>query len=222
MLAPVLLAALAALAAAPPLSTPEQMLDEGVALYRNLEFGRAQAKLSELVTLSPPKPLRARAHLYLGLIAFENLRAAAADEEFQLAMADDSAIELPLGTSPKARIAFAKSRAVLARKLEATSAPLDATLTDPFAEAPAPRPRRSHALSWTLGALGLAAAAVAAVGAGELVGYGSFVGSANASPGGVTAAQAGSARSAARAWQIVSPVCAGLAVAGFVTAGLAW
>ncbi|HUB09346.1 MAG TPA: hypothetical protein VMB50_20245 [Myxococcales bacterium] len=217
------LTALALMLAAPTSESAAKLVDEGVAFYRNFQDTRAEAKLRAALLVEPPAQLLAQAHLYLGLIAFNALKPVEARSEFELAIADDSTIELPIQASPKARIAFAEARADLANQLaRVVPAPaLPVALTDPYAEVAKPTPR-SHALGWTLGALGVAAAIVAVVGAMEVVSYDSFVGSVNAAPGSVTASAAASARASAQGWQVAAPICGAFAVAGVVTAAVTW
>jgi tetratricopeptide (TPR) repeat protein len=168
----------------------QRELDQAISEFESFHDERAARALRELLARHPSSAIVARAHLYLGLILFNQSRSDAAREEFKQAMEADPGIELPVDVSPKARLAFAEARQQLSREIEAAppAAPASppspgptvlvmappAATSPPTAEIHAQAPHRSHWLAWTLGAVGVAAGAVAVYGGAEVLSYDSI------------------------------------------------
>ncbi len=210
-------------------SQREEELQRALKLFESFQDEKASAALRELLTRRPPAAVVSKAHLYLGLILFNGNKSEEARDEFKLAMRADPAIELPLGLSPKTRLAFDEARQELSREVSAAPeparpppAPSAATSLTPgvvVQATEAPR-RRSHWLTWTLGALGVAAGAVAVYGGVELLNYGSMVKSGAAAPGSVSASQLDATN--APFWSVGWIVAAAVGAAGVTSAGLVW
>jgi hypothetical protein len=217
------LVALQLLAAAP--AAPEVTLARAIQRFDGFDSAGAAALLHQLLARSPPLHVAAKAHLYLGLIAFNALEAEAAQRELRLAVETDPSIELPATVSPKARLAFAKAqREELARLTASPPLGARARRTAPAAAVEEPPPRgRTHALAWTLGALGLAAGVVAIVGGVEIASFNSGVNAVNAgSAPPPSSGLAASQRSAAQTWQIAAIACSVAAAAGLTAAAFTW
>lgn len=163
-----LLASSAARAEAPP------AIVDAVRLYEAMDDARASAALQKILLGNPPGEVAAKAHLYLGLIAFQAFHPDQARAEFRKAIEANPAIDLPPNASPKVRIAFGEARQAVARQFEAPDlapAPprarvanhdglIDAGLGSPAeakAAAPAPPGGGIPAGTWWLGGFGLAA-----------------------------------------------------------------
>jgi hypothetical protein len=177
-------------------------LGEAIVAFEKLRDEDAADLLHAVLIRDPPSPIRAKAHLYLGLIALNAVRTDEAREQFKIALSANATIELPPYASPKAQLVFAEAETQRRRDLQRSlSAPLSGESPAVAVVAPvaAPAPAavsRSHALSWVLVAVGAAALATGIYGAVDLASYKSMA----ASPGNNTQPQLASARSAALFW----------------------
>jgi hypothetical protein len=125
-------------------------------------------------------------------------------------VAIDPAVEAPVGISPKTRYLFDQVRNRALAEPPAAAPP--EAVTEPQPEAHG----RSHALAWSLGAVGIAAAGFATWGFVEVVDYNSLASKAQ-TKGATDAAQFNS--TSAQIWQptaIVLTVVAALGLAGAV------
>ena len=89
-------------------------LDDGIAFYNALDTERAQQRLraaSRAWDLQPP--LRAKAFIYLGMLAFELGRSAEAKRAWQAALTLDADRAPPPTSSPKILRAFERTRRTL-------------------------------------------------------------------------------------------------------------
>ncbi len=233
-LAQVLVALSGAPTAAPPASM-EGALDDAVQFFESFEDERAAMKFRALLARSPPGEIAARAHLYLGLIAFDDIKPDLAKVEFRRALEANPAIDVPSKASPKARLAFAAVRHALEVEMEgAASAPKSpaaerapaAATTAPSAETAQESPSHSHTAAYVLGAVTLALAVLAVYGGIQVVNYNSMIGTGNGSGNGVvptyTSDQIASAHGPASFWAVGWPVAAGLGAAGLTGTVLTW
>ena len=171
------------LASAPP-SFPE--LSPAIQAYQHLDDRRAIQGFQAILATNPPREVAAKAHLYLGLLAFNALKLELADEEFKRAIRADPTIEVPPDSSPKAALIFAEARQEVTKEVERPEAPTrlrpasangDTLLVDQAGHPIAPA--RSHLLSFVLGGVGLALGLVAVVGGAQVISYDSYVDSLN-------------------------------------------
>jgi hypothetical protein len=233
---------LLALSGSPPSSaaapSPRSALREAVQLFENFEDERAAAAFKALLARAPPGEVAAEAHAYLGLIDFNAFRPDDAKVEFRRALEANSAVDLPLAASPKARLAFGQVRRDLEAEIEAgapakkrpppapeaTGAP--AFEPAPFAAtAPAveqPGPSGSHTAAFILGAATLVFAGLAIYGGVEVLNYSSMVGAGQVGAPKYSLDQLNSARGPASFWAVGWPVSAGLSAAGVVGTALTW
>jgi hypothetical protein len=93
-----------------PLVQARVQLDAGVRALNNFEDDHAFRILTRLLTQQPPSAIAAKAHVYLGMIAFNRLDIDGAREEFRKAVTIDPSMEPPLTMAPKARLAFSEAR----------------------------------------------------------------------------------------------------------------
>jgi hypothetical protein len=107
------------LASGPARAAPAPSLDEAVGWYQAMDDARAADAFARILAAAPPGEVAAKAHLYLGLIAFNAFHPDQARAEFEKAILANPAIDLPPTVSPKARIAFAEARRNVTRELEA-------------------------------------------------------------------------------------------------------
>ncbi|MHB8417260.1 MAG: tetratricopeptide repeat protein [Myxococcales bacterium] len=183
----------------------EAELATAIQLFESFDDERAAAALHRLVERHPPSALAARAHVYLALIALNDVRPDAAHEEFKRALRTDPLIELPLGSSPKARLAFSEAQHDLRFEMQLGS-PAAPAAASAISQPPVSR-RHPSALAWTLIALGIAAEAVAAYGAYEVQSYHSLAG---APPGTISQTALKASFAGANAWKDVwIPVAVG-------------
>jgi hypothetical protein len=157
-------------------------LRQAIHEYETFAVDKARGGFEELIGKSVPREVRAKAHFYLGLIAFDAGQTDRTFEEFAAALAENPAIEPPPGSSPKVELAFSQARAdVFKESIRATEVPAPALALTPAAPpitAQEAAPRKSHALSWVLGGAGAVAAVVAIYGGVQVANYESFVNSA--------------------------------------------
>lgn len=193
-------------------------LREAIQAYQNLDDSRAVMAFRSILEKAPPREVAAKAHLYLGLIAFNAIHPDLADGEFRKAIEANPAIDAPPDCSPKARLAFAEARQEVTREL----AKLELGAAAPLAalqKVERPRPTRGHVLSLTLGGVAIALGVVAAIGGAQVVSYNSLVSSANSDKGQTPAARVVSAQGSANFWRygwIASVVAAGGALTASV------
>ena len=112
-------------------------LRQAVQLFNQFNDEEASAALRELLRHAPRAPVAAKAHLYLGLIAFNELDMDAAHRELQQAILLYPAIELPANSSPKARIEFGEIQRRLATSGQGNASVLVLPATQPRAASPA-------------------------------------------------------------------------------------
>src|SRR5580658_9442377 len=96
-------AALLSMSAAP--RARADSLDAGKELYHQLNYPSARLELTNAISLPDPHQ-RAEAYLYLGLINIVEGDEGAGRQSFRAAVALDSLLQLPPGTSPKIRRMF--------------------------------------------------------------------------------------------------------------------
>jgi tetratricopeptide (TPR) repeat protein len=168
-----LLASSAAHAEVPP------TMDQAVGFYEAMDDVRAAAAFEKILRGHPPGEVAAKAHLYLGVIAFNAFHPDQARAEFQKAIEANPAIDLPRSVSPKAAISFAEARRAVTRELEVPDATPEGTaaassargqpgrVAPPAATTATAQPSSGGipAGSWWLGGFGLAA-----LGAGTVLG----------------------------------------------------
>ena len=200
------LAAPAAGKAAPP------TLQQAIPLFDNFADAAAEDAFRAILAAKPRRETAARAHLYLGLVAVNQLKIDQALDEFRAALLSDATLDLIRGASPKARLAFAEARRDLEGQLATPVPPPEAPapastppVDVPWTEAQEPPPSHSHALGITLLAIGAACAGTAIYGGVDLLEYQSQVSTANQSPRTVTfdpavASSRGQANFWAAAW----------------------
>jgi predicted nucleic acid-binding protein len=111
---------LVALAASAPVAraSPQDdaRLTRAIQLFNAFNDEEATTALRELLRHAPRASVAAKAHLYLGLIAFNTLDIDAAHHELEQAILLYPALELPANSSPKARIEFAEIQRRLASR----------------------------------------------------------------------------------------------------------
>jgi tetratricopeptide (TPR) repeat protein len=221
-------------------ATPASTLQAGIKAYKRLDDDKAIAAFQEVLASNPPSELAARAHLYLGLIAFNAIHPDEAREEFKKALEANSAIEVPKGTSPKAQLAFAEARRALTRELATPDVPAPTAPQanpTPISQQPPPDPvvgpplvvaeppatsSSSHILAFTLGGVAVACAVVAIVGGIQVANYNSLAAQANKDPGSVPGSSLVSSQGSANFWRI-GWIAFAVAGAGSATAGvLTW
>lgn len=140
-----------------------QILD-AIGHYRNLDDEGATALLNAVLAGKISSEQAAQAHMYLGLIAFNALRAEDAREQFKLALAASPYAEIPTDASPKAKLLLAQIRAELLQESQSAAE----TTERPPAEATAvqPAPTETRAGRWYAWVTAAAAAAALGVGVG--------------------------------------------------------
>jgi hypothetical protein len=208
-------------AAAPAAGTAAQHFDRGVAYFRAFDDGHAQTEFDAVLALDPPGEMAARARVYLGLIAFNAIRPDPAQQQFEAALLENPAVELPADASPKARMSFDEARQRVARRMASgqskpgTQPPESAP---PAAVEATSSPSHSHALSITLGAIGLVAVGVGVYGAVEVAQYNSLID--QAPQGNVQSSQLTSL--SAGFWAVAWIPFVAVGAAGLTAAGFTW
>lgn len=87
-------------------------LEDGIAFYENLDTERALERLNAAAKASDlGQKDRARAHLYLGMVHFENGSRPDAEKAWKSAFELDKNVDVPKGTSPKTIEAIEAARA---------------------------------------------------------------------------------------------------------------
>ncbi len=210
--------------------TAQRDLQEAIGLFEAFEDERAATLFQALLTRSPPGQIASKAHLYLGLIAFNRFDPDEAKSEFRRALEANPANDLPPEASPKARMAFAETRRDFLAELEKGTHPsstpraaeIPAAATTVPAEVEQPAPSHSHAAAYVLGAVTLVLAGLAVYGGVEVLNYNSTVSAANVAPAGSRATYSADAHGPAAFWAVGWPVAAGLGAAGAVGTVLTW
>jgi hypothetical protein len=163
------------LIAAAPATTSAKQLRHAIELMDRLDFDQANAALHKLLDGNPSPSEAAKAHLYLGVIAFNTLQIDLARSEFRMALAMNPAIELPFDSSPKARTVFAQVQRDINRESAEAPVPLAPRAEPVLAAAPLlmvseppPSPKMRHPIPATFW-IGVGVAA-AATGAGVALG----------------------------------------------------
>lgn len=110
-------------------------LKKAVALYNDLNDAAAAKELQALLRTELTDDVAGKAHVYLGLIAFNALHTTEARDQFKRALTLDPTLDLPVGVSPKARLAFAEARHQLQLEM---AKPVERAAGPPPAPAPAP------------------------------------------------------------------------------------
>ncbi len=107
-----------AFAARPARASPqdETRLERAIQLFNEFRDEEATVALRELLRHAPRATVAGKAHLYLGLIAFNTLDMDAAHRELEQAILLYPALELPANSSPKARIEFGEIQRRLANR----------------------------------------------------------------------------------------------------------
>ena len=170
------LIALLGLSAPAAAQDSRRSLGQAILLFENFEDAKAEAIFRALLRHAPSRAVAGKAHLYLGLIAMNELDSDRAMEEFKAALLVEPALDFVRGGSPKARLAFEEARHALEGQLRssepetpprpalaappATVAPEAAVSPPVQTQAAVAVPRSSHALAIALGAVGLVAAGV--------------------------------------------------------------
>ena len=200
-------------------------LYEAIVAFENFKDDHASELLRDLISRHPAGAVEAKAHLYLGLIALNAAHPDDARGEFKLALRADPILELPSVASPKAEVIFGEAK--VARKQEVAQA-----LASPLPTSPAVTPAaaalqtseaapvaaKSHAWTWVLVSIGVAAVATGIYGAVDLANYKSMAGA----PAAYDYAQLQAAHSQAAFWADAwIPFVVGGALAGGA-GGLAW
>jgi hypothetical protein len=139
-------------------------LERGIQLFNNFEDAKAEAVLRAFAATSPPPSAEqlGKAHLYLGLIAFQALDSDKARAEFAFAVRVAPAIEVPYGVSPKARLLFEQVQ----RETIEQEARTKAARPPPQRAAevpPAPPESPSRVPAYLLGGIGLAGVAAGCI-----------------------------------------------------------
>ncbi|HUB08589.1 MAG TPA: hypothetical protein VMB50_16405 [Myxococcales bacterium] len=154
------IALVAALVAAAPQRaaslTPSDRLDQAEAALENFRDADAKAVLVGLLHHAPQARVAARAHLFLGIIAFNDYDTTTARAEFKQALALDPGLDLPIRlVSPKVSLLFAEARRDLFREVVAQGdVPPPAVLEAPAAPTKYPGRMASY---WVLGGAAVAA-----------------------------------------------------------------
>jgi tetratricopeptide (TPR) repeat protein len=225
-------------AAQPAVAAEPDALAQGIAFFENFDDAHATQAFRKLLDEKPPRSVAAKAHLYLGLLAFNANSPDAADEEFKLALHANPAVELPRGSSPKAEALWLEARREFDQELRARptvpsepapapapSAPAPPTAPAAATTAPRAEPARSHALGWSLFAASGVAVGFAIYGAVRVAQVEGAIG--QLTPGASAAtyqSNLGTAlgRANAQNWQAAAIVLGGVAVAAAVTGVLTW
>lgn len=199
-------------------------LQRGIRLFDSLEDEKAAATFRKVLDELPKRSVAARAHLYLGMIAFNANSAEAAISEFKLALRSNPAIEAPRMSSPKIRLLLSEVRNELTHDIQAENGkpppeplavpppevasqesspvPPDALVSPPplVTAEPAPSVRHPRPLAIALGVAGVLVGGVAIYGAIDLLSYQGLVSSANGSLRSVSGSSVVSAHGQAQVW----------------------
>lgn len=195
----------------PALAAEPDALAQGIAFFQNFDDEHAAQTFRKLLLEKPARGVAAKAHLYLGLIAFNANAPDAADAEFKLALRANPAIELPPQVSPKARLLWSEARNEVTREVEqpeapargpapSASPPAPAAATTAAETSAAPAPSHPRTAAIVLGVSGLVLGAVAVYGGVQVLDYQQLVSQANATPRSVAGSQLVSAHGPAAFW----------------------
>lgn len=214
MVAALLIAASFVPASSSPSSTPVAQLEEAVRSFNNFDDAKAAEQLRMVLAYLPSPDVAAKAHLYLGLIAFNAHELERAQKEFQLAVRLDFEHRASRGLTQGAHRARGGARGG-AERAGGTTPPLHGgreTGGD----------TRTHLLALTLGGVALVTAAVAVAGAFEMVSYTSTMNQVANGTLTETADVGIAQQSNAQAWEVATIVCAIVAAAGVTGTVLTW
>jgi len=200
-------------------------LQAALRAFEAFDSASARRQLTSLLQHGPSARIAATAHVYLGLIALNDLDQAGAEREFQAALRADVLVELPHNQSPKAELLFSRARQEMLTQTPAPNEPSAAAVapspasppeagpaavpavkepwTEPAASAPPRTPSRAPAYV-------VAAAALASLGVGII--YGALQQSALSA--GKAAPKGADAQADASTWSTdgtVADVCFGVA-----------
>jgi tetratricopeptide (TPR) repeat protein len=132
-----MLASLLVLVVASAAPDSSAALAHAVELFNNLQSDQAGAEFHKLLHRHPKTSDAARAHLYLGILAFNALDIDAARDEFRQALLLNPAIELPFNSSPKVMVTLTQVRNSLGQEgASAPSAPSGEAAAQPDATGP--------------------------------------------------------------------------------------
>jgi hypothetical protein len=219
-----LLQVVVALSGAAPQSSAQAALDDAVQFFESFEDERAAMKFRALLARAPPGEIAAKVHLYLGIIAFDDMKPDVARTEFRRALEANPAVELPPKTSPKTRLAFGGVRHALELEMDPgtrgskpAAAPA-AAISAPVLVIEAEPPSHSHTAAYILGGATLVLTGLAIYGGGQVIGYNGMI----ETPPQYTLNQIQSAQGSASFWAVGWIVAAGLAAAGLTGAILTW
>jgi hypothetical protein len=212
-------------------------LQRAIRLFNNLDDEQAAQGFRKVLGESPTRTVAARAHLYLGLIAFNASSPEGAISEFKLALRSNPAIELPRMSSPKVRLLLSEVRNELAKDIQTESnKPEPLVMPPPVVQEPPPvppdalasppplvtaEPAVSHPrpAAIALGIAGVLVGGVAIYGAIDILSYQGLVSGANRNLGSVQGSSVVSAHGQAQVWAaawiplaIVGAGCLGAAV----------
>ena len=98
-------------------------LKAAIRAVNDLNDDYARTLLNDVLASGPVDHIAAQAYLYLGVMDFNALDYAHAQEELRHALELDPTLEVPPTTSPKIALAFAEIRRKLLRKLGAAPQP---------------------------------------------------------------------------------------------------
>ncbi len=220
-----------ALAAGQPAAATEpDALAQGIDFFQNFDDADATQAFRKLLDAKPPRSVAAKAHLYLGLIAFNANSPDAADEEFKLALKANPAVELPRGSSPKAVALWLEARREFYQELRTRPTVLGKPAPAPAAATaesslPPEEATHSHALGWSLFAASGVAVGFAIYGAVRVAQVEDAIGELTPSTSAATYQanlQTALGRANAQNWQYAVIALAGVAVAAAVTGVLTW
>ncbi len=214
---------------APPASAQGQ-LDDAVQFFESFEDERAAMKFRALLARSPPGEIAAKAHMYLGIIAFDDMKPDVAKMEFRRALEANPAIDLPAKTSPKTRLAFGGVRHALEVEMEGglrpqpprpAAAPAAATAEPVVLVEPETAPH-SHTAAYILGGTTLVLTGLAIYGGVQVLDYNGMFATPGVTTPQYTLDQIQAAHGSAAFWAVGWIVAAGLAAAGVVGTALTW
>ncbi len=138
----------------------------GIEAFRNFDDTAASGIFHGLLRSRPQPADASRAHMYLGLIAMNEAKPWEAKDEFLQALRIDATLELPLDSSPKARVVFGQAQQQISKESlqPAPTAPLrtESQAPQPVLVESAPS-GSSRAPAWVLGGVAVAALATGTI-----------------------------------------------------------
>lgn len=197
--------AVAALLAAAP--SDAARLQNAIRDYQNFDSEKASAEFERLLGAKSPRNVRAQAHLYLGLIAFDARQTDKALSEFTAALREDPGVEPPRFSSPKVQLAFSQARESLASQVNRSvartppPAPPEAVVAVPSTPPPEPE-SHSHVATWVLAGAAAIATGVAIYGGVQVASFNATVGGANNHTQALSGTAYSASRTTAQAWDV--------------------